>query len=91
MYNTLIMTNKLEIFKKRLLYRALYRGTKEMDILLSSFVNKYINILDESTLVELEYFLDFEDEIILNYYNYNIIEKKIDKNKISQLFKNHKI
>jgi len=91
MYNTLIMTNKLEIFKKRLLYRALYRGTKEMDILLSSFVNKYINILDESTLVELENFLDFEDEIILNYYNYNIIEKKIDKNKISQLFKNHKI
>ena len=91
MYNTLIMTNKLEIFKKRLIYRALYRGTKEMDILLSSFVNKYINILDESTLVELEYFLDFEDEIILNYYNYNIIEKKIDKNKISQLFKNHKI
>jgi len=85
------MTNKLEIFKKRLLYRALYRGTKEMDILLSSFVNKYINILDESTLVELENFLDFEDEIILNYYNYNIIEKKIDKNKISQLFKNHKI
>ena len=91
MYNTLIMTNKLEIFKKRLLYRALYRGTKEMDILLSSFVNKYINILDESTLVELENFLDFEDEIILNYYNYNIIEKKNDKNKISQLFKNHKI
>ena len=91
MYNTLIMTNKLEIFKKRLIYRALYRGTKEMDILLSSFVNKYINILDESTLVELENFLDFEDEIILNYYNYNIIEKKIDKNKISQLFKNHKI
>jgi antitoxin CptB len=91
MYNTLMMTNKLEIFKKRLIYRALYRGTKEMDILLSSFVNKYINIFDESTLVELENFLDFEDEIILNYYNYNIVEKKIDKNKISQLFKNHKI
>jgi len=47
MYNTLIMTNKLEIFKKRLIYRASYRGTKEMDILLSSFVNKYIKKLDE--------------------------------------------
>ena len=42
------MTNKLEIFKKRLIYRASYRGTKEMDILLSSFVNKYINELDEN-------------------------------------------
>ena len=43
------MTNKLEIFKKRLIYRASYRGTKEMDILLSSFVNKYINELDEKS------------------------------------------
>ena len=54
-----------------------------MDILLSTFVNKYINKLDESTLVELENFLDFEDEIILNFYNYNIVEKKIDRNKSS--------
>ena len=37
------MDNKLEILKKRLIYRAGYRGTKEMDILLSSFVNKNIN------------------------------------------------
>jgi len=91
MYNTHIMSNKLEIFKKRLIYRASYRGTKEMDILLSSFVNKYINKLDEKTLIELEKFLNFEDETILNFYNYNIVEKKIDKNSISNLFKNHKI
>ena len=85
------MVNELEIIKKKLIYRASYRGTKEMDILLSNFVNKYINKLDESTLVELENFLDFEDEIILNFYNYNIVEKKIDRNKISKLFKKHKI
>ena len=86
-----MMTNKLEIFKKRLIYRASYRGTKEMDILLSSFVNKYINKLDEVSLVELEKFLNFEDEIIINFYNFNIIEKKIDENKISKIFKDHKI
>jgi antitoxin CptB len=91
MYNTLIVSNKLEIFKKRLIYRASYRGTKEMDILLSSFVNKYINELDEISLIELENFLNFEDEIILNFYNYDIVEKKIDTNKISNLFKKHKI
>ena len=85
------MTNKLEIFKKRLIYRASYRGTKEMDILLSSFVHKYIKILDEKELIELEKFLNFEDEIILNYYNYNIVKKKINENKISKLFKDHKI
>ena len=91
MYNIFTVTNKLEIFKKRLIYRASYRGTKEMDILLSSFVNKYINELKEESLYELEKFLDFEDEIILNFYNENIIEKKIDENKVSKLFKSHKI
>ena len=39
------MTGELELLKKKLLYRASYRGTKEMDILLSSFVKKYIDIL----------------------------------------------
>ena len=85
------MNNKLEIFKKKLIYRAGYRGTKEMDILLSSFVNKYINTFDEKLLVELEEFLNFEDEIILNYYQKNIIQKKIDENGVSKIFKQYRI
>ena len=85
------MNNKLEIFKKKLIYRAGYRGTKEMDILLSSFVNKYINSFDELYLNELDKFLNFEDEIISNFYNYNMIEKKIDKNLIAKIFKDYKI
>ena len=85
------MNNKLEIFKKKLIYRAGYRGTKEMDILLSSFVNKYIDNFDENLLNELEEFLNFEDEIILNYYQKNIIEKDIDKNGVSKIFKSFKI
>ena len=85
------MNNKLEIFKKKLIYRAGYRGTKEMDILLSSFVNKYINDFDENLLAELEKFLDFEDEIILNFYNFNLVEKEIDQNKISKIFQKFKI
>ena len=76
------MNNKLEIFKKKLIYRAGYRGTKEMDILLSSFVNKYINTFDENLLNELDKFLNFEDEIILNFYHNNIIKKKLTKIKI---------
>ena len=85
------MTNKLEIIKKRIIYRASYRGTKEMDILLSSFVNKYINEFDEKNLLELENFLNFEDEKILNFYNHNIVEDNIDNNKISKFFRSHKI
>ena len=85
------MTDKLEILKKRLIYRASYRGTKEMDILLSAFVNKYIDSFDEALLSELETFLNFEDEIILNYYQHGIIKENIDKNEVSKIFKKFKL
>jgi Uncharacterized conserved protein len=80
--------NKLEIFKKKLIYRSNYRGSKEMDLLLSKFVEKHINNFNENELSELDKFLDFEDEVILNYYQRDIVENNIDKNKISKIFKN---
>ena len=83
--------NELEIFKKKLLYRSNYRGTKEMDILLSQFVKKYIDKFNEAELYELDKFLDFEDEIILKYYQQGIVEKNIDQNKISKIFKNYSV
>ncbi len=81
--------NELEIFKKRLIYRSTYRGTKEMDTLLSKFVKKHIDEFDKTQLDELDKFLDFEDNIILDFYYHGIIKKNINKNKISELFKNY--
>ena len=83
--------NELEIFKKKLLYRSNYRGTKEMDILLSEFVKKNINSFNREQLKELDKFLNFEDDVILNFYNHSVVEKNIDKNKISKIFKNFRI
>ena len=77
------MSEKLEILRKKLLYRASYRGTKEMDILLGSFVKRHVNKFDFELLKELDAFLSFEDEIILNFYNFNISKKNIDKNRVS--------
>jgi antitoxin CptB len=91
MYNISVMSNKLEIFKKRLIYRATYRGTKEMDILLSSFVKKHINTFNEKSLVKLENFLNLSDEQILNYYNNTFTEESISENEVLKLFKNHEI
>ena len=85
------MNEELEIFKKKLLYRASYRGTKEMDILLTKFVQKYLNSFNDEQLKQLEKFLEFEDEIIYNFYNFDKVKKDIDKNKISEIFKNFKI
>ena len=85
------MNNELEIFKKKLIYRASHRGTKEMDILLSSFVDKNINLFNERLLAELDKFLNFEDEVIFNYYQHGIIKENIDKNEVSKMFKKFKL
>ena len=85
------MVEKLELYKKKLLYRSLYRGTKEMDILLSSFVKSHIDDFNELQLQALGDFLDFEDDIILNFYNHNVVKKNIDQNEISKIFKKFKI
>ena len=85
------MNNELEIFKKKLIYRAGYRGTKEMDILLSSFVDKNIDFFNEQLLIELDKFLNFEDEVILNYYQHGIIKENIDKNEVSKIFRIFKL
>jgi len=82
---------ELENLKKKILYRSSYRGTKEMDLLLSKFVIKYIDNLQINDLKDLEIFLDVEDEIILNFYHNNHSDKLIKNNKITNLFKNFKI
>ena len=83
--------SELENLKKRLLYRASYRGTKEMDILLSKFVKKNIDKFNITQLKDLEKFLNFDDEIILNYYNSDQKEKNLDKNQVAIIFKEFKI
>jgi len=83
--------NKSEILKKKLLYRSSYRGTKEMDILLSSFVKFYIDKFTEKELEDLNKLLDLEDEVIFNFYKKDISNDSIKRNKISSHLKKFKI
>ena len=74
--------------KKKILYRATYRGTKEMDKLLSSFTRKYINTLNEVDLYHLSDLLDLED---VDLYKFNQGKKllfEIKKNNVTELFQN---
>ena len=71
--------NELETLKKKIIYRANYRGTKEMDILLSKFVDKYINKFSKKELEDFFDFLNLEDEIIYNFYQTKKIIKKLKK------------
>ena len=81
--------NKDEI-KKRIIYRASYRGTKEMDVLMSSFVNKIINNLNYNELLSLEKFINLSDEELIKL-NKNFNSSKLKKlNKIYVEFYNFK-
>ena len=56
------MNFNIEVLKKKIAYRSSYRGTKEMDLLLVSFVKDIINDLDQDDLTTLLNFLELDDE-----------------------------
>ena len=85
------MTINIDELKKKIIYRSNYRGTKEMDKLLSSFTKKYINKLEIDDLNDLEKFLNIDDTNLYNFYNGFKTDKEIKYNKISSLFKNFKL
>ena len=71
-------SNKQNLINK-IIYRSQYRGTKEMDIFVSSFVKSIIDSLSFDDLVDLDKLVDMSDEDII----------KISKNEM--IFKNKKI
>ena len=84
------MTINIKDLKNKIIYRANYRGTKEMDKLLGSFTKRYINQLSEVELILLCDLLDCDDE---NLYKLNQglrLTIKIKPNKVTELFKNYK-
>ena len=60
---------KIDSIKKKIKYRAEYRGIKEMDLLLSGFVKKYIDIFNYDELMDLYEILEKDDDIIFKWYS----------------------
>ena len=84
------MINNIKDLKNKIIYRANYRGTKEMDKLLSSFAKIYINKLTDDELPLLSDLLNLDDE---NLYKFNQglqLTVEIKNNRITELFKNYK-
>ena len=73
--------------KKKIIYRSNYRGTKEMDTILSSFTQRYINELNEKELICMSKLLDLDDENLYKYKMGEEIPIKIEDNKVSKLFR----
>jgi antitoxin CptB len=57
----------LETRRRRLLYRSVYRGNKENDILLGQFARAHIDFLDPAELDQYERLLDSGDNDIFDW------------------------
>ena len=82
------MNFNIDELKKKIIYRSLYRGTKEMDNLMSSFTKKVINNLNKQELVNLSNLLDIDDENLYKYHQGLLVNVNIKENKVTKLFKN---
>ena len=84
------MTFNIDDLKKKIIYRSTYRGTKELDKLLSTFTRSIINQLNDDELVDLSSLLELDDE---NLYKFNQGLRPtvtIKDNKVSKLFRDFK-
>ena len=75
--------------KKKIIYRSNYRGTKEMDILLSSFVKDIINHLNNDELEDLFNLLNIDDDNLYKFKQGIKKEIQINENRISKMFKDY--
>ena len=82
------MSLNIQQLKKKIIYRSNYRGTKEMDKLLGAFTNKYINILSDNDLFDLEKLLNIDDNNLYNFFNGLPTDVEFEKNNINIMFKN---
>ena len=84
------MTINIKDLKNKIIYRANYRGTKEMDKLLGTFTKTYINKLTDAELHLLCDLLDIDDENLFKLNQGLQLTIEIKPNKITELFKNYK-
>ncbi len=79
-------SNKQNLINK-IKYRSQYRGTKEMDLFISKFVNSIIQKLDLSQLDDLNNLVNLDDEEIIKISD-GITEK--NESKVIYLLKEFK-
>jgi len=73
------MLQNKEDLKNKIIYRASYRGTKEMDILMIAFVKSLINTLDIDNLIALDKLVNMNDESLISIKKKETIINNNDK------------
>tara|TARA_Y100000741_G_C17849912_1_gene394252 strand:+ start:259 stop:519 length:261 start_codon:yes stop_codon:yes gene_type:complete len=73
------MNSNVENLINKIFYRAKYRGSKEMDIFVSSFVDSIVNELNFGELNDLNKIINLNDEKILD-----LCDEKNEKNEFNK-------
>ncbi len=81
----------IDELKKKIIYRSNYRGTKEMDILLSSFVKAIIDQLNNKELEDLFDLINIDDDNLYKFKQGKKIQIQVKDNRITEKFKEFKI
>jgi antitoxin CptB len=63
------MSLDIDELKKKIIYRSNYRGTKEMDVLMRSFVKSIVELLDRKGLIKLNNLVNLDDEKLYKIKN----------------------
>ena len=79
-----MLENKEEL-KNKIIYRASYRGSKEMDMLMTKFVKSIINNLNLTELNKLNHLVNLDDESLINIRN-NILNDKVSQTNLIKSF-----
>ncbi|WP_410521729.1 succinate dehydrogenase assembly factor 2 [Ehrlichia minasensis] len=67
--------------RKKLLYRSLHRGCKEMDIILGNFASYYIHLLSDKDIEAYEKIVDTNDHQLYKYITgEELIPQDLDSN-----------
>lgn len=64
------MTDDLDLRRRRALYRAQHRGTKEMDWLLGRYAEAHLSGMDGGALTQFEQFITISDVELQTWFLY---------------------
>ena len=84
------MTFNKEELKNKIIYRSQYRGSKELDLLMSSFVKSIINDISIDELLKLNELVNLGDENLMDLRNNPVDQKNSTSNNIINKFVNFK-
>ena len=84
------MTFNKEELKNKIIYRSQYRGSKEMDLLMSSFVKSIINDIGIDDLLKLKELVNLGDENLMDIRNNPVDPINSTSNNVINKFVNFK-